>query len=733
MTTKVHNNHNTRRIQKRASTESLVGLQYVLDNNNDDNDRTKKEYLDLIKKRKVQQENDDVEVTKTTEKSFSILSWIGNRKNSKSKEDKVLKRLKYLLHDNNDDNNNNNNNNNDTHLIMNKIQNNDVVIKTTEPFNILSWMKKLNENKVLNNNNNNNEKQEEKKRTTTSPLPYFVDTTDSASIGLTFSNDEEETSSLKRQQQMGNYQNNNDDKRLETIDGILSFRRNIDDEIMSFDQQQQNKQSNNAFQRSNEVRNNYSEQRDGILIEHPLDIENSIVNGKQNRETKKALRQQQQQSHSNRKICRILVYVAVVLIISIIILFVWIETINPSDPRLSSSSSSVSVSSSLDVTSNAVVSKFPPDSSSDDNNNNALLHDNFRSKLEPYFVDGDDEFPGSYYQQKALDWIVSEDLVSNTISELLERYVLAILYFSIKSKIDFRIPKKHVCEWDGIIYCQQQSVFAISIVGNYSISGTLLTEIGLLTNLVRLDIAGGNNNQTNGNALVGTIPSEIGKLKYLESLLLQSNNLSGTIPSELGLLTNLQQLELFDNTRIHSTIPKELGNIQSLKVLRLEQNRISGSIPSELFLFTRELEFLELSRNKLTGTIPTEIGFHQKLGFLMLYSNNLTGSIPSEIGALSHLSVLSLASNLLTSSLPTEMKKLTSLQNLYLYHNNFDESSSLDILLCDDNNIPFLQELAADCLDYALPCSCCTHCCSSKNRNENCIERTTFNNNNNGI
>ena len=120
------------------------------------------------------------------------------------------------------------------------------------------------------------------KKVVASPLHYFIDitTTDSySSIGPTFSDkDDEEETSLKRDQQLGYHQNdnNNDVKRLETIDGILSFRRKIDNK-MWFNQQQKN-QSNNAFQQSNKGRNNYSV--DGILIERPSDIEKFIVNGK---------------------------------------------------------------------------------------------------------------------------------------------------------------------------------------------------------------------------------------------------------------------------------------------------------------------------------------------------------------------------------------------------------------------------------------------------------------------
>jgi Leucine-rich repeat (LRR) protein len=60
------------------------------------------------------------------------------------------------------------------------------------------------------------------------------------------------------------------------------------------------------------------------------------------------------------------------------------------------------------------------------------------------------------------------------------------------------------------------------------------------------------------NNLVGTIPSELSHLKWLNSLDLESNRLGGSIPSEVGLLTNLEFLAL-NNNKLQGEIPKTLA------------------------------------------------------------------------------------------------------------------------------------------------------------------------------
>ena len=69
----------------------------------------------------------------------------------------------------------------------------------------------------------------------------------------------------------------------------------------------------------------------------------------------------------------------------------------------------------------------------------------------------------------------------------------------------------------------------------------------------------------------------------IESLEMESNNLSGSIPTELGLLTELLTLYLYDNT-LTDSVPTELGLLTELSVMYLYKNNLNGTIPTELGL-----------------------------------------------------------------------------------------------------------------------------------------------------
>ncbi|PHU20298.1 hypothetical protein BC332_11449, partial [Capsicum chinense] len=90
------------------------------------------------------------------------------------------------------------------------------------------------------------------------------------------------------------------------------------------------------------------------------------------------------------------------------------------------------------------------------------------------------------------------------------------------------------------------------------LSGTILPELGKLTNLVYLNLS--------INTISGNIPPQIGKMNSLEVLALQSNNLTGPIPITLGDLTELKSLHLYSN-QLSGVIPSELGNLKNLNDL----------------------------------------------------------------------------------------------------------------------------------------------------------------------
>jgi Leucine-rich repeat (LRR) protein len=150
------------------------------------------------------------------------------------------------------------------------------------------------------------------------------------------------------------------------------------------------------------------------------------------------------------------------------------------------------------------------------------------------------------------------------------------------------------------------------------------------------------------NQLTGNIPPELGKLKYLYNLYLDSNELSGPIPSSFGKLT-------------------------SLNVLDLRHNNLSGSIPSSLGNCIN-LEYLVLSHNKLSGNIPSSFNKLTKLYSLKVGGNILSGKVPSFLGTLPLLKELNIRRNYYTFD-GLEML----VQNNNLNRLNYEEQRTIDL------------------------------------------------------
>ena len=85
------------------------------------------------------------------------------------------------------------------------------------------------------------------------------------------------------------------------------------------------------------------------------------------------------------------------------------------------------------------------------------------------------------------------------------------------------------------------------------------------------------------------------------SIDLGSNQLVGKLPSSIGLLTTLDTL-LIDNNFISGTIPSQLGDMSSITALKLDHNSFTGTLPNYLTNLTTLVVF-DISFNYLTGTL----------------------------------------------------------------------------------------------------------------------------------
>jgi Leucine-rich repeat (LRR) protein len=162
-------------------------------------------------------------------------------------------------------------------------------------------------------------------------------------------------------------------------------------------------------------------------------------------------------------------------------------------------------------------------------------------------------------------------------------------------------------------------------IGQTLFSGMIPTDPTAMPSIRYLDVT--------GLPDLRTIPSTIASLTNLEVLRFGASwrqeigSMTGTIPSEIGLLSNLVSL-IIDDTEIKGTIPSELGNMREVQILGLANNQLTGEIPSTFGNLTK-LNELYLYNNKLFGELPTELASLPNLRLLQVYANEAALVIPN--------------------------------------------------------------------------------------------------------
>ncbi|VAH81143.1 unnamed protein product [Triticum turgidum subsp. durum] len=194
---------------------------------------------------------------------------------------------------------------------------------------------------------------------------------------------------------------------------------------------------------------------------------------------------------------------------------------------------------------------------------------------------------------------------------------------------------------------------------NMNLSGTLAPEVGLLSQLNKLDFM--------WNNLTGNIPKEIGNITTLTLITLNGNQLSGSLPDEIGYLQKLNRLQI-DQNQISGPIPKSFGNLTSMKHFHMNNNSLSGRIPTELFRLPVLLHLL-VDTNNLSGPLPPELAETRSLKILQADNNNFSGSsIPAVYNNIRTLLKLSLRNCSLQGVIP-DLSGIPDLGYFDLSHN----------------------------------------------------------------
>lgn len=202
-------------------------------------------------------------------------------------------------------------------------------------------------------------------------------------------------------------------------------------------------------------------------------------------------------------------------------------------------------------------------------------------------------------QSKAAAWIATSQGICPSDANVLQRYVLAVLYFATngESWIDQLgfLSSANECEWTGIDCDSSGKVTSIAISGN-NLAGAVPNEIGALDSLSSISLTQG--------GLTGPIPDSLYGLPLTE-LELSENNLSGALSSAIYEMTDLEILHL-DNNQFRGSIESEIVNLVNLSSLKLNDNQFKSRMRRE-FKDMVNLEVAQFHNNNLYGKVPTRM------------------------------------------------------------------------------------------------------------------------------
>lgn len=249
---------------------------------------------------------------------------------------------------------------------------------------------------------------------------------------------------------------------------------------------------------------------------------------------------------------------------------------------------------------------------------------------------------------------------------------------------------------------------------NNNLVGSIPTNIGKLQRLKKLYLQ---NNMLEGNI------DQVFNLSELTRLIVENNRLSGTLPHDLCKLSSLEEGACFYSfsvihsflfymcpniiftsvrmgfNEVHGRIPASLLGLTALSRLELHGNHLSGEL---IIQQSSSLEYLHLYDNNLSGQLTSSTLCHlsRSLRDLRLNNNSFTGNVPDLDCVMERLELLSLGQNLLTGTIHDSLgESALRLREIHLHENNLRSTIPHSLFLPENLTAVLLgnNELTGTC------------------------------------
>ncbi|ESQ46266.1 hypothetical protein EUTSA_v10000055mg [Eutrema salsugineum] len=212
--------------------------------------------------------------------------------------------------------------------------------------------------------------------------------------------------------------------------------------------------------------------------------------------------------------------------------------------------------------------------------------------------------------------LVSSGLNSDGV--LLMTFKYSVLLDPLSLLQSWNYDHDNPCSWRGVLCNSDSRVVTLSLP-NSKLVGSIPSDLGFLQYLQSFDLS--------NNSINGSLPVEFfaaGELRFLD---LSNNLISGEIPATVGDMHKLQTLNLSDNI-LSGKLPANLASLGSLTDVSLKNNYFSGELPGGW----RSVQFLDLSSNLINGSLPPDFSGNN-LRYLNVSYNQISGEIPPDLGA----------------------------------------------------------------------------------------------------